>query len=121
MIAAFIMLISSIALLPALILLDGTVADGAVSALLAFATVAVVINLRSGDLNRFRRLLRPTAFIFLLVPGVSMLLQVVPVARFLAHPVWVSASAALEKPFLGSISLDIGATLLSFARYSAVL
>ena len=121
MTAAFIMLISLIALLPALMLIDGTVANGAVSALLAVATVAVVINLRTGDLNRFSRLLRPTAVIVLLIPGLCMLLQVVPVARSLANPVWVSASAALEKPFLGSVSMDIGGTLLSFVRYSAVL
>jgi hypothetical protein len=50
-----------------------------------------------------------------------MLLQVLPVARPLANPVWVSASAALEKPFVGAVSLDIGATLLSLARYCAVL
>src|SRR4051812_16034421 len=121
MTAAFIMLISLIALLPALMLIDSTVASGGVSAILAVATLAVVINLRPSDLNRLSRLLRPTAFIVLLIPCLCMLLQVVPVARSLANPVWVSASAALEKPFLGSVTLDIGATLLSFARYSAVL
>src|SRR4051794_20675376 len=110
MTAAFIILISLIALLPAMMLIDGAIATGAVSALLAAATVAVVINLRTGDLNRFSRLLRPTAFILLLIPGLCMLLQVLPVARSLANPVWVSASAALEKPFLGSISMDIGGT-----------
>jgi hypothetical protein len=121
MTAAFIVLISLIALLPALMLIDGTIASGAVCALLAAATVAVVINLRTGDLNRFSRLLRPTAIILLIIPGLCMLLQVVPVAVSLANPVWVSASAALERPFLGSVSMDIGATLLSFVRYSAVL
>src|SRR4051812_46163511 len=121
MTAAFIMLISLIALLPALMLIDSTVASGGVSAILAVATLAVVINLRPSDLNRLSRLLRPTAFIVLLIPCLCMLLQVVPVTRSMANPVWVSASAALEKPFLGSVTLDIGATLLSFARYSAVL
>src|SRR4051794_7807652 len=121
MTAAFILLISLIALLPALMLVDGTIANGAVSAVLAIATVAVVNNLRAGDLNRFSQLLRPTAFIALLVPGLCMLLQVLPVARSLANPVWLSASAALDRPFVGSVSLDIGATLLSFAMYCAVL
>src|SRR3954451_8027522 len=106
MTAAFIVLISLIALLPALMLIDGTIASGAVCALLAAATVAVVINLRTGDLNRFSRLLRPTAIILLIIPGLCMLLQVVPVAVSLANPVWVSASAALERPFLGSVSMD---------------
>src|SRR4051794_38721943 len=97
--AAFMILISLIALLPALMLVNGTVATGAVSALLAVATVAVVFNLRTGDLNRFSRLLRPIAIIVLLIPGLCMLLQVLPVGRSLANPVWVSASAALERPF----------------------
>src|SRR3977135_907998 len=41
--------------------------------------------------------------------------------RSLATPIWVSASTALDKPFVGAISLDIGATLLSLARYCAGL
>src|SRR5215212_11399640 len=121
MTAAFAVLISLIALLPALILTNGGIANGAVSAILAIAMVAVVINLRTSDLDRFSRLLRPTAFIVLFIPGFWMLLQVLPVARSLANPVWVSASTALEKPFVGAVTLDIGATLLSFARYCAVL
>jgi hypothetical protein len=51
-----------------------------------------------------------------------MLLQVLPISiRSLANPVWVSASTALDKPFAGAMSLDIGATLLSLARYCAIL
>src|SRR4051794_21487282 len=121
MTAAFSVLISIIALLPALMLIDGSIASGGVSAILAVATVAVAINLRTGDLNRLSGLLRPTALFVLIIPGLCMLLQVFPVARSLANPVWASASAALEKPFVGSVSLDIGATLLSFVRYCAVL
>jgi uncharacterized membrane protein len=51
-----------------------------------------------------------------------MLLQVLPISiRSLANPVWVSASTALDKPFVGAISLDIGASLLSLAGYCAIL
>jgi hypothetical protein len=51
-----------------------------------------------------------------------MLLQVLPVPiRSLANPVWASSSAALDKPFAGAISLDVSATLLSLARYCAIL
>src|SRR5215212_7233285 len=121
MTAAFVVLISLIALLPALMMINAGTANGAVSAILAIALVAVVNNLRATDLDRFSRLLRPTAFIVLFIPGCWMLLQVLPVARSLANPVWVSASAALEKPFVGAVSLDIGATLLALARYCAVL
>jgi hypothetical protein len=122
MIAAFIILTSLIALLPALMMVDGILASGVVSAIVAIAMVAVVLALNTSELNRFSRLLGPTAFIALLIPCLWMLLQVLPISiHSLANPVWVSASTALDTPFVGAISLDISATLLSLARYCAIL
>ncbi len=122
MIAAFVILTSLIALLPALMMVDGIVANGVVSAIVAIAMVTVVLALSTSELNRFSRLLAPTALIALFIPCLWMLLQVLPISiRSLANPVWVSASTALDKPFVGAISLDIGATLLSLARYCAIL
>ena len=122
MIAAFIILTSLIALLPALMIVDGILASGVVSAIVAIAMVTVALAPNTGELNRFSRLLGPTAFIALFIPCLWMLLQVLPISiRSLANPVWVSASTALDKPFVGAISLDIGATLLSLARYCAIL
>jgi predicted secreted protein len=122
MIAAYIILTSLIALLPALVMIDGMLANGVASAIVAIAMVAVVLTLHTSDLNRFSRLLRPTAFIVLFIPCLWMLLQVLPIpTRSLANPVWVSASTALNKPFVGAISMDISATLLSLTRYCAIL
>src|SRR6266702_2516810 len=122
MIAAFIMLTSLIALLPALVMVDGILANGMVSAIVAVAMVTVVLALDTSKLNRFSRLLGPTAFIVLFIPCLWMLLQVLPIpTRSPANPVWVSASTALDQPFVGAISLDIGATLLSFGHYCAIL
>jgi hypothetical protein len=122
MIAAFIMLTSLIALLPALVMVDGILANGMVSAIVAIAMVTVVLALDTSELNRFSRLLGPTAFIVLFIPCLWMLLQVLPISiRSLANPVWVSAVTALDQPFVGAISLDIGTTLLSLARYCAAL
>jgi|tagenome__1003787_1003787.scaffolds.fasta_scaffold20985049_3 hypothetical protein len=122
MTAAFTVLILLIAVLPTLMVVEGSLADGLVSAVVAIAMVTAGLTLPNGELNRFSRLLRPTAFIVLFVPCLWMLLQVLPIStRSLANPVWVSASTALGKPFVGAVSLDIGATLLSLARYCAVL
>ena len=122
MIAAFIILTSLIALLPALMMVDGILASGVVSAIVAIAMVTVALAPNTGELDRFSRLLGPTAFIALFIPCLWMLLQVLPISiRSLANPVWVSASTALDKPFVGAMSLDIGATLLSLARYCAIL
>ena len=122
MIAAFIMLTSLIALLPALVMVDGILANGVVSAIVAIAMVTVVLALDSSELNRFSRLLGPTTFIVLFIPCLWMLLQVLPISiRALANPIWVSTATALDQPFVGAISLDISATLLSLARYCAIL
>jgi hypothetical protein len=122
MMAAFIILGSLLALLPPLMMVDGIAATGLVSAIEATGMVTVAFTLPTSDLNRFSRLLGPTAFIVLFIPCLWMLLQVLPIpTRSLANPIWISASAALGKPFVGAISVDIGATLLSLARYCASL
>ena len=53
MIAAFIMLTSLIALLPALMMVDGILATGVVSAIVAIAMLTVVLALNTSELNRF--------------------------------------------------------------------
>src|ERR1700731_2820361 len=122
MIAAFIILTSLLALLPTLMMVDGIFANGVVSAIVAIAMVTVALTLDTSELNRFSRLLGPTAFIVLFIPCLWMLLQVLPISiRSLANPVWASAATALDQPLVGAISLDIGATLLSLARYCAIL
>jgi hypothetical protein len=122
LIVAFIILSSLLTLLPTLMLVDGIVANGVVLAFDAVGMITVALTLQAGDLRRFSRLLRPTAIIALFIPCLWMLLQVAPIpARALANPIWVSASTALDKPFAGALSMDIGATLLSLARYCAGL
>src|SRR4051794_26299081 len=118
---AFLILIALIAALPALMMIGSSVVAGAVCGTLGISLLTVAVMFRGGDLSRFARLLRPLALAVLFIPAFWMLLQVLPTGRSLANPVWVSASAALEKPFVGSVSLDIGATLLSFASYCAVV
>lgn len=122
MIAAFFALSSLIILLPTLMMADGILASGVASTIAAIAIFAAAFTLHLSDLNRFSRLLRPAAFIVLLVPCLWMLLQVLPISyHSLANPIWTSASVALDKRFAGAISPDIGATLLSLVRYCAVL
>jgi hypothetical protein len=122
MIATFVTLNLLLGLLPILTMADGTLASGLVLAIIAIATVTTAFTLNDNDLNRFSRLLGPTAFAAVFIPGISMLLQVLPMpARSLTNPIWMSASSALSKPFAGSVSLDTGATLLALADYCACL
>jgi hypothetical protein len=122
MIAAFIILGSLLALLPTLMMVEGLLANGLVSAIAALGIVTVAFTLHTNDLNRFSRLPGPTAFIVLFIPCLWIVLQVLPIPiRSLANSIWITASTALDKPFVGAISLDIGATLLSLAQYCAAL
>jgi hypothetical protein len=120
-IAVFTILISLIVITPVLAMVGSLFLEGFVLAIAATAIALVALALHKGDAHKLTTLLKPIA-LFLLLPCVWMLLQVVPVANlWLAHPAWMSASAALGKPFLGAVSLDIGATLLCVARYSLML
>src|ERR1700760_5122480 len=107
MTAAFLLLSALLALLPTLMMAGGTFSLGLVSAIVAIATLTIALALDGDDLSRFSRLLGQCAVVALFVPCVWMLLQVVPIpARSLTNPIWVSASAALEKPLAGTVSLD---------------
>jgi hypothetical protein len=68
MIVAFIMLTSLLALLPALVMVDGILANGVVSAIVAIAMVTVVLALDTSELNCFSRLLGPTALVVPFIP-----------------------------------------------------
>ena len=68
MIAAFIIMASLLALLPTLMMVDGIIANGVVSAIVGIAIVTVALTLHTNDLNRFSRLLGPTGFIVLFIP-----------------------------------------------------
>lgn len=120
-IAVFTILISLIVITPVLAIVGSLFLEGFVLAIAATAIALVALALHKGDAHRLTTLLKPITP-FLLLPCVWMLFQVVPVtSHWLAHPAWTSASAALGKPFLGTVSLDIGATLLCVARYSLML
>jgi hypothetical protein len=119
MTATFLLLSSLLALLPTLMMAGGTLALGLALAIVAIATVTMAVTLRGDELTRFSRLLRPTAVVALFIPAIWMLLQALPMpVRSLANPIWASASVALDRPLVGAVSLDIGATLLALARYS---
>lgn len=120
-IAVFTILISLIVITPGLAIAGSLLLEGFVLAIAAIAIALIALTLHKGDAHRLTTLLKPIVPV-LLLPCVWMLLQIVPIGNnWLAHPAWMSASAALGKPFLGTISVDIGATLLCVARYSLLL
>src|SRR5262245_24730089 len=113
----FIFLVSLIAMTPALMVLGGPIIDGIILALGAVAIGIATLNVGEIQLRRLTQLLLPIAP-FVIAPAVWMLLQVSPIpGHWLAGPIWASAASAMGRPDGGLISIDVGATLLSFARY----
>jgi hypothetical protein len=119
MIVPFIMV--SVALLPVIGMRNDIWAIGLVSGILSVALMVMAVALPVTSLGRLTRLLRPVLILALAAPAACMLLQVIPVPHPLTNPIWASTSAALNERLNGVISIDVGATLLSFARYCTVI
>lgn len=120
MTAVFAILVLLIVVTPVLTITGGTISAGFLLAIAAVAIALIVLTLPPGEFRRLGTLWKPIAPIAL-VPCIWMLVQMVPVPGWLAHPAWMSASVALGKPLAGTISLDIGATSLGLGRYSLAL
>ncbi|MDB5635073.1 MAG: hypothetical protein JWR49_3928, partial [Tardiphaga sp.] len=115
--AAFILLGSLIAITPILVIVGGALVDGCLLVVTSTMVALVALTMHPGELRRFTELVKPVAIV-LAIPCIWMLIQIVPLpSRSLINPAWLSTSIALGKPVIGTISLDIGATLLSLARY----
>lgn len=95
---------------------------GLVAAFLAVVVLGIALGLRRGALARMSRILRPAMLSLLLLPCLHMLVQVLPIpGSYLSNPVWTSTAVALNLPIHGSVTIDVGATLVSFVGYSAVI
>ena len=106
---------------PAIIIFDGPIVHGLVAATAAAALAIVALSIRPGEAGHLRTLIRPLAVIAT-VPALLMLMQIAPLNIVgLAHPIWQSAAAALGQSIAGSISIDIGATLISLGRYLSTI
>ncbi|MCG2645426.1 MULTISPECIES: hypothetical protein [Bradyrhizobium] len=98
------------------------IATGFGCAIMAVALIRLALSSRLGVIDRLCRITRPAALIALIVPGLWILLQVVPApSPWPSNGIWSTASSALRMPLSGTISIDTGATLLSFARYCVVI
>lgn len=109
-----------IAITPALLFVDGPLCLGAWSAVLSVGLAVVARTIRPSEAARLTTLARPVAVVAS-IPAIVMLVQVLPVPDFFPtnNPIWQSVATALGRPILGSISIDIGSTLLSLCRYLA--
>jgi hypothetical protein len=119
--AVLAILASLIVVTPAFTVIDGPFVRGCVLAYTAALIMMTALVLRPADLARLTHLTRPITALACL-PALWMLIQVVPLpGGWLAHSIWESASSALSRPVEATISVDIGATLLSLCWYAMAL
>jgi len=111
------LLVVLILALPAVVILDGPIVQGVVTATAAALTAIVGFRIRPGEAGYLWSVVRPVAMVAVL-PALWMLVQVIPLGAIgLDHPIWKTAAAALGHPLAGSISIDPGATLIAFICY----
>ena len=102
---------------PITIIFDGLIVQGLVAAIAAVSLATVALQIRPGEAGFLSGVIRPVAVVAA-IPAIWMLIQVLPIQNVgLAHPIWKSTAAVLGDPVTGSISIDPGATLVSFVRY----
>ena len=104
---------------PVLLLTDGLVAQGFLAGIIAIALAITAWSLRQGETEFFISLFRlPAAFA--LVPALWMVIQVLPLG-VLVHPVWKSVEKALGHPVLGTMSVDLGASVIALGQYLSMM
>jgi hypothetical protein len=106
---------------PAVLVFDGLITLGLVTATAAVLVAIIATRIRPGEVNFLSSLIYAVA-IAAAIPALWMLVQILPLGSFgLANPIWDNAAAALGQPTRGSISIDPGATLLAMAKYLSMV
>jgi hypothetical protein len=118
---AFILLIGLIGISPILLIVDGPMIHALLVAYAAVAVVLVEVSIQPGEAGHLASLIRPIAMIAPIL-AVWMLAQTIPLPiKSWAHPIWASAETALDNPIAGSITIDLGATLVAICRYFSAI
>jgi hypothetical protein len=108
-------LVALICASPAILLWDGLVTQGLVAGVVAVATAITARMLRPGETEFLISTIWPAAVVAA-VPALWILIQVLPLGVF-AHPIWTSLESALAQPVVGSISIDLGASIVALGQY----
>jgi hypothetical protein len=113
-------LLGLIAVSLALSFVDVPIIHGLVAIYAAMLAAIMAVTIPRGETQHFLVAAKPF-LVMAMIPTVWMLLQVVPVSARIAHPIWLSAEAALGRPVWGSITVDPGATVVVLCRYLSIV
>jgi hypothetical protein len=104
---------------PAILLFDGPNTHGILAGVAGVGIAMVSRTMRPVETQFFLSFARPAA-VLTAVPALWILIQVLPLP-FLAHPIWASAEAAIGHPIRGTISIDIGASMMALGFYLTIV
>jgi hypothetical protein len=104
---------------PAVLFFDGPIMRGTLAGVAAVGIGIVSRTMRPGETQFFLSFAKSAA-VLAAIPALWMLVQVLPLP-FLAHPIWTSAETAIGHPISGSISIDIGASVMAFGFYLTIV
>lgn len=114
--AAFLLVIGLIGISPALLVIDGLIVHALITAATALGVIIVALSIRPGEGEHLAKIFRPVAALAL-IPALLMLLQLAPIPG-LIHPLWASAREALDASLAGAVTVDRGATLVTFTQWT---
>ena len=119
MLNAQIILVILVLMSPLAIFVDKATGYGLVAGVAASGLVFVATGIRPGEtkflLSSIRR-----AVVVAAIPALWMVIQLLPIG-FLANPIWASAEAALGSSRHGSITIDVGATVMALGFYLSLI
>jgi hypothetical protein len=103
---------------PAVLFFDGPIMHGLVAGVAALGLAAVSRAMRPGE-TEFLLSFARSATLLAAIPALWMLIQVLPLGLF-AHPIWASTEAAIGHSVMGTISIDIGASVMALGQYLTI-
>lgn len=113
--SAQLILIILVGICPFMLFMDGAIIHGVLAGCAAAGIAAVSITMQPGETRFFISVIRRSAVVAT-IPAIWIVVQLLPL-RAIADPIWPTASAALEHPLAGSISIDLGASIMAFGFY----
>ena len=108
-------LVALICVSPIILLRDGLAMQSLVAEAIGVALAIAAITLRPGETEFLVSIIR-SLLVFALLPVLWIAFQILPL-RIFAHPIWANAEAALGHTIAGTVSVDVGASVLSLGQY----
>jgi hypothetical protein len=116
---AQIILVIVVLMSPFAIFVDRATGYGLVAGIAATGLVFVSTAIRPGEIKFLLSTIR-RPLVVAAIPALWMVIQLLPI-RYLANPIWVSAEAALGSSRHGSITIDVGATVMALGFYLSLI